>query len=480
MSLLAQSHRFRLHTLAAATVLALTAAGPAAAAGRVYLDNLKADGHYRQFIVKYRDGSAARTDRGALASSLDAAAGRAALKQRPGLKMLRAMVMPGGRVIGADADLDRDQAEALMRQIAADADVEFVQADGMVRALSIPNDPRYKDLWSYRDTAAGIRAPAAWDIATGRGQVVAVIDSGIYQAHADLAANLLPGYDFVSSVSGYSREICAVDGVPAGCGASQDGDGRDANPEDSSNIDHGAHVAGTIAAVGNNGVGVTGVAYQAKIVPIRALAKNGFGVDSDIVDALIWAVGGSVSGVAPNPNPAKIVNLSIGGSGACSQAPAWQAAIDAALARDAVVVVAAGNDNADAANMTPASCNGVITVAASTTGAARTSYSNFGATIDITAPGGNNAFFGGASTEILSTVRNNGYGTMAGTSMASPHVAGVVALMRSAASVPLSPARVQQILAQTARPIPASKCSGGCGPGLVDAAAAVKAARDAR
>ena len=158
-----------------------------------------------------------------------------------------------------------------------------------------------------------MRIPGAWDVATGTGVTVAVIDTGI-TAHPDLDANVLPGYDFVSDAT-----------------AARDGNGRDANAQDqgdwyaagecgqptAGNTSwHGTHVAGTVAAVTGNATGVAGVAPNAKVVPVRVLAKCG-GSLSDIADAIVWASGGTVAGIPANANPAKVINMSLGGSGAC-------------------------------------------------------------------------------------------------------------------------------------------------------------------
>ncbi|MEI2431022.1 S8 family serine peptidase [Lysobacter yananisis] len=473
--------RHRPHLLAAATALALASLAAPSFAGEAHLGALKADGSYSRFIVKYKNDSAAASGGAALTRSLDAAAAKLALPAaskgaRVGLRQVRRMLVPGASVIASDRALGRDEAAAVMRQIAADPNVQFVQVDGLRRALATPNDPTFSNQWHYADSAVGIRAPTAWNSSTGTGIVVAVIDSGIL-SHTDLNANILPGYDMISSTTGFSDAECREAGGSPGCGKSDDGDGRDSNPNDSSNIVHGTHVAGTIAAVTNNGAGGAGVAYNAKVVPIRTLGNQGFGSDSDIADAVVWASGGTVAGVPANANPAEIINLSLGGPAPCTDTPAWQAAIDAAIANGSTVVVAAGNSNIDVAGFTPASCNGVIRVAASNKAGSRASYSNYGATIHVTAPGGENGIFGPSSTEgIISTVSGNAYGPMAGTSMAAPHVAGIAALIQAAASSPRTPAQILQILQSTARPIAANKCSGGCGSGLVDAAAAVAAA----
>ncbi|ROU07454.1 PKD domain-containing protein [Lysobacter enzymogenes] len=476
------SNTLRLNALCIA--IAASALCSPAVAGEAYLAGLKAEGRYSRFIVQYKPGSAPAASASALGASLSEASARAALPasakgKRVGLKQVRGMLLPGASVVASDLALNRDEAAALMRQIAADPNVQYVQPDHAVRLLAVPNDPEFSKQWHYADNAVGVRAPTAWNTSTGTGIVVAVVDSGIV-SHTDLNANVLPGYDMVASVGGASQAECGQYGLSAGCGASQDGDGRDPDPNDASAATtsvHGTHVAGTIAAVTNNGVGGAGVAPGAKIVPVRALGRDGYGVDSDIIDAIVWASGGTVAGVPANPNPADVINLSIGEDKPCSTAPAVQAAINAAIGNGSVVIAAAGNSNIDVAGTYPASCNGVISVAASNKSGARSSYSSWGASIDITAPGGENGAFGPSATEgVISTVRNNAYGPLAGTSMASPHAAGVAALVLAASPTALSAAQVEQILESTARPIPANRCSGGCGAGIIDAAAAVAAA----
>ncbi|MEE7566353.1 S8 family serine peptidase, partial [Xanthomonas sp. Kuri4-3] len=182
----------------------------------------------------------------------------------------------------------------------------------------------------------------------------------------------------------------------------------------------GTHVAGTIAAVTNNAVGVAGTAYNAKIVPVRVLGRCG-GYTSDIADAIVWASGGSVSGVPANANPAEVINMSLGGSGTCSTT--YQNAINGAVSRGTTVVVAAGNSATNVSSSVPANCANVIAVAATTSAGAKASFSNYGTGIDVSAPG----------QGILSTLNsgtttpgNASYASYNGTSMAAPHVAGVV------------------------------------------------------
>jgi serine protease len=227
-------------------------------------------------------------------------------------------------------------------------------------------------------------------------------------------------------------------------------------------------------------MGGAGVAPGARVQPVRAVGKCG-GYTSDIADAIVWAAGGSVPGVPANPTPARVINLSLGGPGACALTTRF--AIDAARSRGSVVVVAAGNDGADAGDYSPASCQGVISVGAVGRGGARAYYSNHGATVDVSAPGGDrrvDPIGGGIYSTFNTGTRAPGDDTHAyrqGTSMAAPHVAGVVALML-ARNPGLTPEAVEAHLKASARPLPVP-CSLGCGSGIVDARAAVQAAIDA-
>jgi serine protease len=364
----------------------------------------------------------------------------------------------GADVITVSKALDRHTALALMQKFADRPDVEYIEPDAIMTVVFTPNDTNYNQQFGFSSTTAGIRAEAAWNVSTGSGIRVAVLDTGS-TSHSDLNANTVGGYDFVSDSA-----------------SARDGNGRDSNPQDqgdwtsgecgaaSGSSWHGTHVAGTVAAVTNNSKGVAGTAFNAKVVPVRVLAKCG-GSLSDIADAIIWASGGSVSGVPANANPAEVINMSLGGSGSCGST--YQAAIDSAVGRGTTVVVAAGNANSNVSTARPGNCNNVIAVAATTSAGARASFSNYGAGIDVSAPG----------QAILSTLNSGSttpssesYASYSGTSMAAPHVAGVVALMQ-AVSV-RTPAQVEAALKSTAYPLPGA-CSGGCGAGIVDAFAAI-------
>jgi serine protease len=446
-------------TIQGALALVLCSAGAAMAAEALSTDRI---------IVKYRNAPATVAAQSAQSRGADLSASRHGVA----LSRVRTTAL-GSQVLRVDRRLSLAEAERLAADIAAsDPNVEYAEPDRIMRRTFTPNDSRYNEQWHYFESAGGINAPAAWDKATGTGVVVAVLDTGV-RAHADLAANLLPGYDFISDAfvgnDGNARDSDASDPGdwinPGECGP-----GDPAVFESSSW--HGTHVAGTIAAATNNSSGVAGVAFNARVLPVRVLGKCG-GYTSDIADAIVWASGGSVSGVPANPTPAKVVNLSLGGGGSCGATT--QNAVNSARSRGTSVVVAAGNSNANAANYSPASCSGVVTVAAVGRNGGKASYSNFGAVVEVAAPGGS-----GGSNSVLSTLNAgstspgaDSYALYNGTSMATPHVAGVVALMLSAKST-LTPDNVISLLQSSSRAFPAS-CS-QCGSGIVNASAAIDAA----
>jgi serine protease len=379
----------------------------------------------------------------------------------------------GAALVDLGAELKKADVADVIARYQADPQVAYVVPDRLNKPQADPNDTEYSKQWDLFESTAGMNVPGAWATSTGSGVTVAVIDTG-YVTHSDVAGNIVAGYDFISDTA-----------------VSVDGDGRDSNPADpgdwyatdecgtgtgSSNSSwHGTHVAGTIAAVTNNGKGVAGIAYNAKISPLRVLGKCG-GYDSDIIDAITWASGGTVSGVPANANVAKVINMSLGGSGACTSAT--QTAITAAVNRGTTVVVAAGNENSNTSGFSPSSCSNVINVAATNRTGARASYSNYGTLVDIAAPGGQTST--GTANGILSTLNSGtktasteSYAYYQGTSMATPHIAGLVALMKSANSS-LTPAQIESAIKTNARALPGA-CTGGCGAGLADATKTVQA-----
>jgi serine protease len=403
-------------------------------------------------IVRYRDSSLQRK------SAVDRTP---AVSKRVGARFEYFRAMSGSaHVLRLPEKITLKNAEKLAKRIAQDPDVLYAEPDAMMQIQLSPNDTEYSQQWHYFEAAGGLNIEPAWDKSTGSSVVVAVIDTG-YRPHVDLDSNILPGYDFISNVT-----------------IANDGDGRDADASDPGDWTasrdsswHGTHVAGTIAAETNNAQGVAGVAFDAKILPVRVLGAGG-GSTSDIADAIRWAAGLSVPGVPDNPNPAQVLNMSLGRSGICGQT--YLDAVNAVRAQNTTVVVAAGNSTSDAVNFQPANCAGVIAVAATNRSGGRASYSNFGAVVDVAAPGGETVVM---TDGVLSTLN---YGTTSpgivaydfyqGTSMAAQHVAGAVALLY-ALKGSITPDEVESILEETARAFP-STCN-ECGAGIVDADAAV-------
>ena len=453
-------------SLVATALIALTqpATSHAQAAQRTRPEPLAAG-----FIIKFKDGS--RTPVAARAAVQGFRAMTEARGQRVAFDRESAL---GRRVIRLARHVPARDLALLARDIQlSDPSIESVEIDRVMRATMTPNDSSWSKQWDMDVGTGGIHAPKAWDISTGFGIRVAVLDTGV-RPHADLVANLLPGYDFIA------------DSERAGDGGGRDGDASDPGDgvtesdcwfEPAKNSGwHGTHVAGTIAAVGNNAAGISGVAPKAKIVPVRVLGKCG-GTTSDVADGIVWAAGGNVSNVPTNANPAQILNLSLGSESSCSGT--FQDAINFARSKGALVVVAAGNDSQDVSEQEPANCKGVMAVAATNKLGAKSDYSNSGAGVDIAAPGGDTTNGGVLSLSNTGTMGPS-MDTLSwkqGTSMAAPHVSGVAALMMASNSL-LQGSDTAYLMKATARSFPGS-CS-GCGAGIVDAEQAVIAARGFR
>ncbi len=407
------------------------------------------------------------------------------------LLQLREMAL-GAHVVavgGIDGEAD---AERIAARLATDPAVEFAQVDYRRHALqALPVNDEYASTQHYLpNDPAAISAFAAWNTTHGSSNtVVAVIDTG-YRVHADMIGRWLPGYNMIS--------VAAV---------ANDGDGRDADATDFGDFLlaseqtgffascpqrysswHGTGVAGIIAANANNGIWTAGIDWNARILPVRVLGKCG-GYDSDIIDGIAWAAGLSVPGVPPNPTPAQVINLSLGGGKPCTAG--YISVLGAAFAHGITraIVVAAGNEAQDVANETPASCPGVIAVASTTSSGKLAAYSNFGAGITVSAPGGTINFSlpdegifvltnTGASTPDGPSPFGDSIKSSGGTSFAAPMVTGTISLMLAIAPY-LTPDQIRQIIASSAKPFPVdSDCTTDrCGAGIVDAGAAVLAAQ---
>lgn len=403
----------------------------------------------------------------------------------------------GAHIIQLPAPMTLQEASDYATILRADPTVEYAEPDQLMflDADLIPNDTAFDRQWQYASPTlfpGSANLPSAWGETTGAANVVvAVIDTGVLN-HRDLAPRLtggtttLAGYDFISN---------ALNG--------NDGDGRDNDPSDTgdwvSSTDtatsqfsncslrnsswHGTHVAGTIGAISNNAIGVTGVDWNARLLVARTMGKCG-GYLSDISDAIRWAAGETVNGVT-NPTPAHIINLSLGGTGACGFT--YQDAINAATARGTTVVSAAGNTNTNVSNHRPANCQNVVAVTALTQTGSKADFANSGALVDIAAPGVSiySTLDGGKTTPL----NDNAYASYSGSSMAAPHVSGVLALMLAAnehltdGSIPAAtrPSLLEQKLKAAARTFPTgttSDCTSvTCGTGALDAYRAIMAVK---
>jgi serine protease len=431
-------------------------------------------------LVESADFTRFQTDRDAVLDELDAPdAGGLIVSLRDGQEgAFRAMsVWSGidgyeieersGGLYAVTFDDPADMPRIMSELTAATSVVEYVEYDTTLYPNQLePNDPCYTLQWHYwsregagsRVAPGGAGLPARWAETTGaRAVVVAVIDTGIAGNVDNSADNFVSGFDFISSA-----------------GNARDGDGRDPDPTDPGDSFasfHGTHVAGTVGSAStNNGVEIASVNWEVSIQPVRVLGNLG-GATSDIIDAVRWSAGLPVPGVPANPTPARIINMSLGGPGACSRA--FQDAIDDATAAGVLVIAAAGNDAQDASRFSPSGCANVFTVAAGDFNGRLARYSNFGATVELLAPGGDVAVDrngDGLPDGVISTVRD-GLAIYNGTSMAAPHAAGVAALLL-AEDPSLSPTEIAARLMGSAIPRSSGDCPRPCGAGLLNAAPA--------
>jgi len=376
---------------------------------------------------------------------------------------------PVGRdqqLLDFERPLERGEALQLRDKLLQRPDVDWVELNVRERRLQAapPSDPLFAsgEQWWLRpvsgssanaigDRLRGVAGfQTAWLGASFAPVVVAVLDTGI-TPHPELTGRVLPGYDFVDDWDPVAQRGYANDGDGRDADAGDPGDwvsaaDRQVDParydtcavEDSSW--HGTIVAGMIAANTGNGQGGAGIHWGAKILPVRVAGKCGADVP-DIVDGMRWAAGLPVSGVPMNPNPARIVSISFGGSAACGQA--YQSAVDELRARGVVVVAAAGNDWSEPSR--PASCSGVVGVVGLNRDGFKSNYSNFGATLSATgiatvsgddADGAWGRWLADSglvtpTNRGTTTPLDGGYARLYGTSFAVPQVSGTLALMLS-------------------------------------------------
>lgn len=447
----------------------------------------------------------------------------------------------------------------LARRLAADPEVELAVVDQRRKHMVLPRDPLFGDVTVNAETTSGgipariidqwylkapggtvvssINAPAAWGLTTGAASVVvAVIDTGVRPDHPDLAGKFVGGYDMIGYGSpGATSTAIANDGDGADPDASDPGDwvssadvasgalGSGCDSTDIANSSwHGTRVSGLIGALSDNRVGMAGVGWGLKLLPVRVLGKCR-GYDSDIMAGMRWAAGIAVPGLPANPNKAKVLNLSLGGSGSCGTTGTgglYRDTIAQVNATGATIVVAAGNSEGLAVGL-PGNCPGVVTVAALRHVGTKVGFSSIGTEVTIAAPGGNciNTGAGQPCLYPMVSTTNSGTTTPAayvgdgvytgssasvGTSFSAPIVSGVIGLMASVRPT-LTSAEATQILKLTARPFPTTgggssaaanppvcavpgtpgvgvqdECyctTSTCGAGMVDAFAAVKAAQ---
>lgn len=354
--------------------------------------------------------------------------GRILVKARPGMspaaveKELRAH---GGKAVGRIKGIDVDivelpanaNEEAVVRLLSKNPRFKFAELDLVVKPAVSTNDPSISSMWHI----GKVNAPTAWDISNGTGVTIAVLDTGVNGAHPDLAANIVPGWNIF-----------------------------DNNADTADVFGHGTDVAGVAAMVGNNLVGGAGLAWKAKIMPIRISGLDGRATFSAMASGVTWAA----------DRGARVANISyqsVAGSSTVSSAAAYL------RSKGGVVVVAAGNTGqeqffAEDANLTAVSATDGADV--------RASWSSFGKYVDLAAPG----------VSLYTTNRSGGYANASGTSFASPLVAGVYALMISA-NPQLTPAQLDQAVFSTALDLGTAGKDSSFGHGRVNAAAAVNAAR---
>jgi serine protease len=438
--------------LAAFSLSFTTASAVSRETNPVLTHPIAADAEPMRLLVKFRSASPAAMSRaqghGAATQAVveTTASDVQSLAQRSSLKLSHSRRITSGLHL-MQITTQGESAEAVVARLRADPAVESVDVDQRrYPHATMPNDPQFANQWyEQNNQPSAIDAITAWDTTTGRADIViADLDTGIRFDHPDLSSKLLTGYDFIT------------DAVVA-----NDGDGRDADAADpgdwvtSADVAttkfknctvgdsswHGTRTAGILGAIANNSTGIAGISWGAKILPVRVLGKCG-GTDSDILDGMRWAAGLHVDGVPDNAHPAQIINMSLGGTGACTSAE--QIVINEVLAVGVLVVVSAGNEGGPVDS--PANCVGVAGVAGLRNVGTKVGFSSLGPEISLAAPAGNCVNTSGTCVYPIDTTSNagtttptiNGYtdqlNPSLGTSFSAPIVSGIAALMVSANS----------------------------------------------
>jgi subtilisin family serine protease len=443
---------------ASATRQALVVAPGAAPPSAMPTRTPATSGPATRVIVKLRGAAGARSVAGAAAPEVLQRHGlhraRALFPGRARAATVRAARAPSGAtapdlggVYAVDlAALSERERERKLLALRRDPAVVYVEEDRPMRAFLVPDDPRYPELYGM----SKISAPQAWDTARGAGAVVAVIDSGLDFGHPDIDANVwtnageIPGNGLDDDDNGFADDVRGWDFVGPSAGAPV----PDSDPTDEEG--HGTHVAGTVAAEGNNGLGVIGVAWQARVMALRGLDSEGFGGQAELAGAVVYAT----------DQGADVINASWGATGVTQT---LRDAVAYALANGVVFVASAGNANLDVGQFYPASLPGVIAVSAIGPADEKADFSNFGSGIELAAPG----------VGILSLQRGTGdYFPLDGTSMAAPHVSGVIALVLGRRPT-FTVDEVRQVLRSTATDLGGAGKDIVYGYGRVNAAGAV-------
>jgi serine protease len=376
-----------------------------------------------------------------------------AIATRAGLQVLAARHIFAGMHVLQVAPGTESAAQTLAR-LRADPQVEYAEPDQRRHALATPDDPLFAGQWYMQDAQpAAVDAVDAWDLSTGnQGVVIAALDTGVRFDHPDLrnasANRLLPGYDMIGG-TGDSGILTANDGDGRDPDASDPGDWVSVSDTQTSLFKnctvansswHGTRVAGILGAISNNGAGIAGMTQSGWVLPVRVLGKCG-GYDSDIIAAMAWAAGLTVDGVPSNPYPARILNLSLGSTGACPAS--YQQVVDQLVTLGVLIVVSAGNEGGpvDA----PANCAGVAAIAGLRQIGTKVGFSSLGPEIALSAPAGNCVNTGAGQPCLFSIETTSNTGTTVpasstytdetnfnlGTSFSAPIVSGIAGLMLS-------------------------------------------------